>query len=591
MRLTPEELAQLTEHLVSVLKRKRFTVKVNRFGLINYAEKHGIKCYPAILNSLEDGRQGYAYIQNIVSSYSERDLGSYYKPRTNKDKHILFKHNDSIDKYSGTDVHIDTHNYKQVIETFANDLNKDYNRIVSHRGVTEDVDLDVDDSGTCKWSALLEGWIISENNAQLKQNILDTMKEVLSRGDVDNLSDFTPGVTMERIQQVEDSQTYLLGCQWIVTPFKRFGSQMLQIKARDNGGIHELFGNLSVGISEIMGCIDEWIKTHQERVESLSESLVKIKNTNSVFDGKTGEVESENENKVVVMVNFDDVHKVRNTFTKDQIEVLEESNMILKEDDNELEPLEGNELEVVEFDDEAAFALTQFLENEENTPALIERAYPGESSGYNSHVYVNREDNTEWLVCTYDEARDYAYEDIESLIDDIGAIEAFGYSLVSYFLSDSHFDEMMEEDIRYLVDDMSEEELIEELESYDLIDEDDMIPDEDWEPDEEDGETEEDRPMIYPERLIEDKKEELIEKRMNEYSSGIDWFENTFGEREMEEYIKNNPDCIDIDGLIQNILDSDGFGNTLNRYDGSEEELEYEGEDGEIHTLYAYRIN
>lgn len=191
MRLSSEEIKELTQHLISVLKRKRFSVGVNRFGTITKAEKFGINCCPAILNSTEDGRHGYAYIQLITNPYSEKDLGSYYKPNTNKDNYKLFSKNNSVDKYAGKNIHIDMHNYNQVIETFVSDLNRDYMRIVNKK-------------------------------------------------------------------------------------------------------------------------------------ESLNEALVKIKDTGTVFDGMTGTVEDETENKVTVLVNFNDEHKVRNTFKKDQIEILEE---------------------------------------------------------------------------------------------------------------------------------------------------------------------------------------------------------------------------------------------------------------------------
>ena len=252
---------------------------------------------------------------------------------------------------------------------------------------------------------------------------------------------------------------------------------------------------------------------------------------------------------------------------------------------------EDLELDVVDSEDEVAFALNNYLEDEENTAASIVKKYPEETSGYNSHIYENLEDNSEWLVCTREEADEYAQEDLESLVDDVGPVEAFGYSTVSYYLSDSYFDEMMEEDIRWQVDDMDDEDLIEELESYHLIDEDDMVPDEDWEPDEEADETEEDRPMIYPERLLEDKKEELIERKMDEYGNSVEWFESMYGENELEEYIKDNPDCVDLEGLIRDIIDNEGPGDWLAHYDGREHEFSYEDEDGHTIWLYAYRID
>ena len=63
--------------------------------------------------------------------------------------------------------------------------------------------------------------------------------------------------------------------------------------------------------------------THKE-VSRMVESLVTIKDTGTVFDGKTGLVEEEDVDKVTVLVDFDNEHKVRNKFKKDQIEILED---------------------------------------------------------------------------------------------------------------------------------------------------------------------------------------------------------------------------------------------------------------------------
>lgn len=195
MRLTTEEISELTTYLISVLNRKRFSVKTNKYGNILYAEKFGIQCCPAILNSVEDGRHGYAYIQLVTNPYSEKDLGYYYKPRTNKSNTKLFDKNNSVDKYSGKDNQVDMHNYKQVIEDFVIALNKDYRRIVAKR--------------------------------------------------------------------------------------------------------------------------EDW-------KESLIESLVKIKDTGTVFDGMTGTVEQDDGNKLTVLVDFNTEHKVRNKFKKEQLEFLED---------------------------------------------------------------------------------------------------------------------------------------------------------------------------------------------------------------------------------------------------------------------------
>ena len=93
----------------------------------------------------------------------------------------------------------------------------------------------------------------------------------------------------------------------------------------------------------------------------------------------------------------------------------------------------------------------------------------------------------------------------------------------------------------------------------------------------------------YPDSLLENKKEELISAMIDDYDDGIQYMKEIYGD--LDEYIKNNPDCVDTDSLIDNILSYDGFGNQLARYDGNEHEISYEDENGNTKFLYAYRVN
>ena len=246
----------------------------------------------------------------------------------------------------------------------------------------------------------------------------------------------------------------------------------------------------------------------------------------------------------------------------------------LKKEDLDLQPVD-------EYDDDICEYFTLYLEDE-GIPAHIVKA-----SGHD--MYENIEDNSTYLICDYDTAESYCRGSLENLVDDVGPCEAFGYGNVEYYLSDSYFDEMLEDDCRWRVDDMSDDEIIEELENRGIIDEDDMIPDPDWEPDEDEGETEEDRPMIYPESLADDYREELIDAMVNDYSSSLEWFEEMYSDREMEEYIRDNPDCVDIDRLIDSMMSDVNFADELAWYDNEEIEFEVEHEDGTSDTMYAYR--
>lgn len=303
MRLTPEEIQELTTYLVSSLTRKRFFVNTNRYGNILYAEKFGIRCCPAILNSTEDGRQGYAYIQLITNPYSEKDLGSYYKPRTNKSNHKLFDKNSSIDKYSGKDVHIDTHNYKQVINTFILDLSKDYNRIVSK---TEDLELDVDVSatGTCIWKPNFRVWNISADNLILKDSIYpyietsNVVDDIMNRGWLLKIEHNTLSGNSIMVAVGQDEENYPKS--------------------------YHFFGYISPkNYNTVATLIREWMQANTKQY-MVVESVVKIKNTGTVFDGMTGTVEQDDGNKLTVLVDFNNEHKVRNKFKKEQIEILED---------------------------------------------------------------------------------------------------------------------------------------------------------------------------------------------------------------------------------------------------------------------------
>ena len=324
MRLTPEEIQTVTAYLISVLKRKRFSVHINRYGNILYVEKFGIRCCPAILNSLEDGRHGYAYIQLITNPYSEKDLGSYYKPRTNKDNHKLFDKNDSVDKYAGKNIHIDMHNYKQVIETFAKDLNKDYTRITRR---VEDLDLLSTDEGTCKYkinpTTNIGWWHISADNQNLKAAIVNALKEVFNVVEGPSLypCNYVYGMDREGLDDL-NSEHSMLKCDWDVSE-PHHGHIVLAVLNPNKTLEDKYFIGSGYGSAEVSECIDNWVKSHQTN-ENLTESIVKIKNTGTVFDGMTGTVETDDGNKLTVLVNFNGERKVRNKFKKENIEILED---------------------------------------------------------------------------------------------------------------------------------------------------------------------------------------------------------------------------------------------------------------------------
>lgn len=256
-----------------------------------------------------------------------------------------------------------------------------------------------------------------------------------------------------------------------------------------------------------------------------------------------------------------------------------EETKLLKEDLDLVSADETNDIRIVS-------ALTKFLEDDRGESNVnIARTYPEEENNYRSHLYTDSENGVDYLVCSYDEAEQYAREDLESLADDCGGIiDAFGLSMCLAYFKDNYCDDIIEADARYRVDEMDDDDLIDELESYGFISEDDMVPDEDAEENDEDT-------LHYPKALLDEKREDLIQRYIDDSSRGADYISEVYGNDYLNEFIENNPDCIDIDGLIDNILNYDGFGNTLNHYDGSEYEIRYNGTDGHTHTLYVYRLN
>ena len=301
---------------------------------------------------------------------------------------------------------------------------------------------------------------------------------------------------------------------------------------------------------------------------------VKIINTKSVFDGKTGLVEEEDGDKITVLVDFDDVHKVRNTFRKDNVEEVnsEPEKPEIEEDLDLVTPDMDYPGEVL--------ALAELLDID---PAMIDEE--DTYSNYKSYRIAEEDDDhgdEVWEVySSWSDCVDEAEDRVRSLIDDLGAAEAYGVDTVFDYLDSDHFDQMLRDDKEYWVYDMDTEDLIDYMERYNIIDDSDKIQDPDWEPDPD--EPDEEPEMIYPEDLLEDKKEALIDAMVEDEGDSIEWYRNNFGDRDLEEYVKNYPECVDIDRLVDDYTD---VTNELARYDGEEHTVRLE--DGSEYYLYRY---
>jgi hypothetical protein len=214
----------------------------------------------------------------------------------------------------------------------------------------------------------------------------------------------------------------------------------------------------------------------------------------------------------------------------------------------------------------------------------------------------------EYAVGTEEEMKSSAYQSVDDLIDDIG-YAGFNQSFAKGFIDEdaviSYAEELFEDDVRenpesYLdeedrmLSDKQEEKIeqlkikISQLESMierfeeemdgenddDLQERIDELNERIEEMNDEITEIEEDPEGDFPE----DKIEDAIETRMSDVRYDVTGF--------MEDFGLNWEDYIDKDDFIEGVIDADGYGHTLNRYDGNADETKVQDQ-----WFYVMRIN
>ena len=218
-----------------------------------------------------------------------------------------------------------------------------------------------------------------------------------------------------------------------------------------------------------------------------------------------------------------------------------------------------------------------------------------------------------WKVGDSDDTKREAIRYVKDLIGDMG-YEGFNESFVM-----EHFDE---DNYKFYLRDFFETDVYDSPESY-LDDSDrelsrgqvaritelkEIIQGLEFERDSLDGEDEEyeseyerlnDEITILQEEIqeIEDdpdgdydsgKLDDVVESRVSDYKYDAKDFHSTFFGDDFKQWIIDN-DFIDEDEFAQAVVDSDGYGQTLNNYDGSEDSISFEGEtyyifyDGDFH--------
>lgn len=238
---------------------------------------------------------------------------------------------------------------------------------------------------------------------------------------------------------------------------------------------------------------------------------------------------------------------------------------------------------------------------------------PVQYGHYGLTQFENMVDGTEWAVGDESEMEQSSREAVESLIDDIG-IEGFNLSFIENHIDEdgveSYIRDFFNHDVydspeSYLDDDdkeisSSQKQEIAELrqEEIELDTERDELNSDDFEED-----YIEQRTSEIETRLLEiqdeieeinnnpdgDYDEEAIEKaiddKVSEYTGNIESFVSNFIGIDYVQWIRDH-DFIDKDAFIESVVDVDGYGISLNSYDGDVNEEVVDGR-----TYYIIRVS
>jgi hypothetical protein len=238
---------------------------------------------------------------------------------------------------------------------------------------------------------------------------------------------------------------------------------------------------------------------------------------------------------------------------------------------------------------------------------------PVQYGHYGLTQFENMVDGTEWAVGDESEMEQSSREAVESLIDDIG-IEGFNLSFIENHIDEdgveSYIRDFFNHDVydspeSYLDDDdkeisSSQKQEIAELrqEEIELDTERDELNSDDFEEDYIEQRTSEieNRLLEIQDEIEEinnnpdgDYDEEAIEKaiddKVSEYTGNIESFVSNFIGIDYVQWIRDH-DFIDKDAFIESVVDADGYGISLNSYDGDVNEEVVDGR-----TYYIIRVS
>ena len=197
------------------------------------------------------------------------------------------------------------------------------------------------------------------------------------------------------------------------------------------------------------------------------------------------------------------------------------------------------------------------------------------------YVLTNDLEETKERWAVGDERTTYraAYDKVDELIDDIG-ITGFNRSFVENHLDEEelkdYFREGEEEEVRGNLEEFFDEDdfeysdpkVQERIDEIEARLEDSEIDQEEYDELNEELDELKDSDKTIPEHLIDAKVEDLVDNLVSGTAMSV-----------IENYGLNLADFINLSDFKKDVIDSDGIGQTLNYYDGTEDTIEFDGEE------------
>ncbi len=242
-------------------------------------------------------------------------------------------------------------------------------------------------------------------------------------------------------------------------------------------------------------------------------------------------------------------------------------------------------------DDENLTALREIdaeIEEIEGRIDIYDIIYEGKHYFLHSFKVIEHhgESRATWAVGDEYYTEKTAVRYVENLIDDVG-LEGFRTGFVENHIDEeelkNYFRESEEDYVRENLEDFFDEDDFEYSDSEvqqrideitEMLEDSENLSQEQYDELNEELDELKDSDKTIPENLIEEKVESLLEDKTYDAATTI------------RDYGLNMQDFVDMGALIKDVVDTDGYGNTINSYDGTEDTVEFDNE-----TYYIFQID